>query len=574
MTAITDQIVGCYKPLITGDGWLHPISRWRRSPLFIASEHTIHSGDGSIVLAKILANQWRGSQQATIIRKLANNISDPHVISLTALAANGLFLDDFSPSVLAQTSAAEPIAILGHREDLRVLPLVTIDEDDARDFDDAIWAEPDRDHHANPGGWHLLVAISDVAWYVRPGSALDQAACARGNSVYFPDIVIPMLPERLSNDLCSLLPGVDRPCLAVHIWVGQDGHIIKHRFVRGLMRSAARLTYSQIQAAYNGSVDKITGPLLQSVVVPLYKAWQVLHRRRIARGTLELTIQEYKVFVDTNGCAVEVKLRSRLDSHQLVEEFMIAANTSAAEQISASGEQTCLYRVHARPSSKSAQYLRVFLSKIGLNLPSWHKLTVADFNYMLHRVTDVTYAPLVHDAVLRSQSKAEYSPINVGHFGLGLHRYTHFTSPVRRYADILTHRSLITELALGEGGMIPSTSREELTALATYISLVERLSASAERDAITRYTSMLLASQVGKIFLARIHDTSSAGLHINLPGTGAEGIIPVKELRKKRPISCKDTIHHMTNSYHLADIVMVTLRSVDLLTNNLTFSLV
>ncbi len=568
LTAPSTRVVGVYEPLPEG-GRLRPTDRREKADLIIAAGDTLDAAAGALVLAEVMPGRHYGLRRARVCERLGN-MNDPGIVSLVAIASHGIPVP-FSPEALDQASRAGSVA-LGTRVDLRSLPLVTIDGEDARDFDDAVWAEPDADPN-NAGGWHILVAIADVAWYVRPDDALDQAARARGNSVYFPDRVVPMLPEELSNGWCSLKPGEDHPCFAVHLWSDPDGRTLRRRFVRGLMRSAARLTYAQIQAAHEGEPDETTRPLCESVITPLYGAWQALSRWRMARGTLELDLPERTVVLGRNGQVVGIEPRARLDSHRLIEEFMIAANVAAAEQIEVM-HAPCLYRIHDQPVAEKLDSLRTFLSAIGLKLGRGQTLRAQHFNQILAKAAGTPHAPVVNEIMLRSQAQAEYNPVNIGHFGLGLRHYVHFTSPIRRYADLLVHRALITGLALGEGGLLPGTVLAETAA---HVSLTERRATAAERDAFNRYTVMFLAAQVGATFAARISGVSRSGLFVTLPETGAEGIVPMGLLGED--YFMHDETHHCLvgrrtgQIYRLADSVTVVLHEADPLTGSLTFLL-
>ncbi|HEX7006026.1 MAG TPA: VacB/RNase II family 3'-5' exoribonuclease, partial [Alphaproteobacteria bacterium] len=398
---------------------------------------------------------------------------------------------------------------------------------DARDFDDAVWAEPDPDPR-NRGGWHLIVAIADVAHYVRPGDALDKAARERGNSVYFPDRVVPMLPEALSNDLCSLRPNEDRACLAAQLWINRDGRLLRHRFDRALMRSAARLTYEQVQAARDGCPDDVTGPLLEPVLNPLYGAYRVLERARKKRGALEIDLPERQIVLGDDGKVASITPRARLDSHRLIEEFMILANVAVAEALEAK-RQPCMYRVHEAPDPERVQALREFLETLGLNLAKGQVLKPAHFNRILERSADTPHARMVHELVLRTQAQAKYSPDNVGHFGLALRRYAHFTSPIRRYSDLLVHRALIGGFGLGPGGIGPEDAAR-FPEQGEHISATERRAVAAERDATDRYVAAFLADRVGAIFGGAISGVTRFGLFVTLDETGADGFVPMRRL--------------------------------------------
>ncbi|KAF0114758.1 MAG: ribonuclease R [Rhodospirillaceae bacterium] len=569
LTAAAARVIGIYDPLPEG-GRVCPADRREKSDLIIAPGDTLDVESGALVLAEVMPGRRYGARRARVIERLGHR-DDPCAISLISIVGHGL-PHTFPPEALAQAVAAEPVD-LGTREDLRALPLVTIDGEDARDFDDAVWAQADTDPE-NPDGWHVVVAIADVAGYVRPGDALDRTARLRGNSVYFPDRVVPMLPEALSNGWCSLVPGEDRPCLAVHLWLDREGRTVKRRFVRGLMRSTARLTYHQVQAARDGAPDTATAPLLGSVIAPLYGAYQALARWRMARGTLELDLPERRVVLDDAGTVLRVEPRLRYDSHRLIEECMIAANVAAAEQLE-SLHRLCLYRIHDQPTEEKLQSLRDFLSSIGLKLSRGQVLRAQHFNHILARAATTPHGIMVNEVVLRSQAQAEYNPANIGHFGLGLPRYMHFTSPIRRYADLLVHRALIAGLALGEGGDNPST--ESLAETGEHVSRTERRAASAERDAINRYATAFLAAHVGATFAARVNGVTRSGLFVTLEETGADGLIPIGTLGEdyfmhdeiRRSLTGRRT----GATYRLADAVTVKLHTADPLTGSLTFLL-
>jgi ribonuclease R len=414
-----------------------------------------------------------------------------------------------------------PRPTLGERTDLREIPLVTIDGADARDFDDAVYAEKDGE------GWKLLVAIADVANYVKHNSPLDREAIKRGNSTYFPDRVVPMLPEALSNDLCSLKPHEDRACLAVWMWVGADGKMVKHQFVRGLMRSKHRLTYEQVQSAWDGK-DASLAPIL----TPLYGAYKSLLAAREARGTLELDLPERKAELDEKGRIKSLSLRQRLDSHKLIEEFMILANVAAAEALEAKSLGT-LYRVHEPPSMAKLEMLKPFLESMNINMPAGKNLRPATFRAILEQVADTPVSSLVSMVVLRSQSQAIYSPDNRGHFGLALSRYAHFTSPIRRYADLVVHRGLIRAYKLGEGGL-SDDELADLQKIGEQISDTERRSAAAEQNAMDRYMALYMEKQVGAVFSGFINGVTRFGLFVELDETGADGLIPMNMLNDDR----------------------------------------
>jgi len=519
--------VGVYRIGRDG-GRLVCTDRRAKAELAVAPAHAGGAEPGELVVAEMLPASRAGLRQARIIERLGDS-AQPRTISLIAIHTHGL------PTVFPAAALAEaqtpPAITLEHRTDLRSLALVTIDGADARDFDDAVAAEPDP-NPANPGGWHLVVAIADVAHYVRPGSALDRSAFDRGNSTYFPDRVVPMLPEALSNDLCSLKPNEDRPCLAVHLWLDRDGTLIRHRFERGLMRSRARLTYEQVQAAHDGAPDDLTAPLVPSVITPLYRAFQALAAARLRRGTLELELPERQVRLDANGRVSSISERPRYDSHRLIEEFMIAANVAAAESLEAQGSPL-LYRIHDRPTLDKLENLRQFLSGIGLRLARGHGTQPIHFTQILKLASDLPDKVAINEMILRSQAQAQYSPDNIGHFGLALPRYAHFTSPIRRYADLVVHRALIRAFNLGPDGL-DDLGLAQLAQTGDHLSRTERRAATAERDAVDRYTAAFLADRVGAVFAGRISGVTRFGLFIRLEENGADGLVPVSTLPDDR----------------------------------------
>ena len=381
----------------------------------------------------------------------------------------------FSPAVLSEAEHVKPATMqtanTDGREDWRQLALITIDPPDAKDHDDAVHAEIDTSPD-NPGGFILTIAIADVAAYVKPGSKLDKEAFERGNSVYFPDRVVPMLPERISNDLCSLRPLEDRPAIAVQVIIDRNGVKKSHSFHRIMMRSAAKLAYAQAQSAIDGITDEITSPILTQVLKPLWGAYDALKKARAGREPLDLDLPERKLKLNEDGTIRDVYVPERLDSMRLIEEFMILANVCAAETLEKQ-RQMLMYRIHDEPSIEKMNALREFLMTIQIDLSKGGNVRPALFNRILWRVKDSENAPLVNEIVLRSQSQAVYSPENIGHFGLNLRRYAHFTSPIRRYADLIVHRALIKACKLGKDGL-PELSLDQLKEMGEKISAAER----------------------------------------------------------------------------------------------------
>jgi len=523
LAGVPQRVVGVYESIPGVGGRLTPTDRRVKTEFRIAAADAAGAAPGEIVLAEVLHTHRLGLLQARVVERLGR-FGEPRTISLISIHEHDI-PTEFPRDALDLAARGRPAA-LETREDLRQIPLITIDPEDARDHDDAVWAAPDDDSE-NPGGFRLWVAIADVAHYVRPGDALDREAEKRGNSAYFPDRVVPMLPEAISNGLCSLRPGEDRPCLAVEMVIDSGGRTLRHRFVRGLMRSAARLAYGQVQAARDGRPDGATGPLLEPVIAPLYAGFQALLAARTKRGTLDLDLPERRVTL-RDGKVERIEPRLRLDSHRLVEEYMIAANVAAAETLEAK-RLPCMYRIHPPPDPVKVEALREFAASLGLSLARGQVIRPAVFARLLEQVRDTPYAAMINELVLRSQSQAVYSPENVGHFGLALRRYCHFTSPIRRYADLLVHRALIAAHGFGEDGLAPEDG-SRFARIGEHISGTERRAAAAERDAIDRYIAAFLAERVGEVFVGSITGVTRFGLFVALSESGGSGIVPIGSL--------------------------------------------
>ena len=445
ISAAPDRVLGVYEDH-KGGGRLRPTDRKFRHELAVSRGDTGDAKSGELVLAEVLPGRTLGLRQARVIERLGDT-SGPQTISLIAIHSHDI-PTAFPHEAIAEAEASEPVTVK-KRTDLRSVPLVTIDGDDARDFDDAVWAAPDDDT-GNPNGFRLTVAIADVAHYVRPDSALDRAARDRGNSVYFPDRVVPMLPEALSNGLCSLRPGEDRGALACHMRIDAEGTVLEHNFERVVMRSTARLTYDQVQAAFDGRPDSKTRGLLDHVLLPLQGAYQALDRARRARQSLDLDLPERRIFLDDKGGVDSIATRPRHVSHKIIEEFMIAANVAAAVTLE-KARAPCVYRIHDAPDSIKIEALRDFLASLDLTLGRGQVIKPAHLNRLLARVRGEPHERMLNELVLRTQSQAEYSPSNIGHFGLALARYAHFTSPIRRYADLIVHSGPDRRTSIGQG---------------------------------------------------------------------------------------------------------------------------
>jgi len=507
------RILGIFKRGRT-ENRIVPTDRRSKAEWIVPAGQDAGAEPDEIVLAEPVAQTFHlGLKPARILERLGK-LGDARSISLIAIHTHDI-PQTFSEAALEEAKKARGVR-LGSREDLRGIPLITIDGADARDFDDAVFAEPDPD---NAAGFRLIVAIADVAHYVKPGSALDHAASTRGNSVYFPDRVVPMLPEALSNGWCSLRPNEDRGCLFVDMRIDRNGHKTGHRFGRGLMRSAARMTYEDVQAAADAGDEKLAH---------LYAAFRTLLSARVERGTLDLDLPERKVVLDDEGHVVSVSPRPRLDSHRLIEEFMVLANVAAAEELERL-QQPCMYRVHAPPSDEKLEALRGFLSSLGISLPPGNQVHPRDFDRVLQRFAGTPESQMISEVMLRSQSQAAYSPDNIGHFGLALPHYAHFTSPIRRYADLLVHRALIKGLKLGRDG-ISDEQISEFVEIGDHITETERRAQTAEREAIDRYLTAFMSARIGGHFAARISGVTRFGLFVTVTETGASGIVPFGSL--------------------------------------------
>jgi ribonuclease R len=564
------RILGVYEK--SGeDGRLIPTDRRAKSEFIIKKEDSLDAEVGELVLCEPLPGRVYGLKPARVVERLGDN-SAPKAVSLICIHAHDI-PTEFTARAIEQAETAKAVP-LGKRVDLRSIPLVTIDGADARDFDDAVFAEPDITPD-NKGGWHVIVAIADVSHYVRTGDDLDKCAYERGNSVYFPDRVVPMLPEALSNGWCSLVPHEDRGCLAAHMWIDADGHLLRHRFERALMRSHARLTYEQAQAARDGFTDDVTKDLIEKVINPLYGAYESFLKYREERDVLELDVPERKIAFDKVGKVASIDKRARLDSHKLIEEFMVTANVAAAEALEKK-HQPCMYRIHDAPGLEKMEALRQFLGSIDLNLPKGQMPSPKAFNAILDRVRDGDNSHMVNMIVLRSQAQAEYNPDNIGHFGLALNRYAHFTSPIRRYADLLVHRSLIKGYDLGAGGL--ETPEKELHDMGVHISRTERRAAAAERDAMDRYTTLFMADRVGATFGSRINGVTRFGLFVTLDETGADGLIPIRSLPNDYYVH-EEHLHQLIGKqnglvFRLGQRVEVKLMEADVITGGMVFNVV
>jgi ribonuclease R len=523
--------------------------------------------EGDLVRARLDRGKPLAPPRAFALERLGK-AADTGSIALT-IAADLELPVEFGPAALAVAERAQK-PTLGDRVDLRDLDLVTIDGADARDFDDAVWADPEP---LTDGGFRCVVAIADVAQYVQPGDPLDREALERGNSVYFPDRVIPMLPEALSNGLCSLKPYEDRASVAVELVFDADANLKRWTFMRALIKSRARLTYEQVQLAKDGSPDALTGPLMATVITPLYRAFEKLLAARHRRGTIELELPERQILLDEHGTVQDIVVRRRLASHMLVEELMIAANVAAARTL-AEKKRPCLFRVHDKPDPIRIEALAQYLERLGIGWSRTAKKP-GDFTRMLERIVEPSLREQVSGFVLRAQAQAMYQPDNLGHFGLNLRHYAHFTSPIRRYSDLVVHRLLIhhEKLAGAEDGR--AYDLEQLERFGRLVSATERKAVQAERMAFARYTALFMADKKGAQFTGRVIGVQRFGLFVILDDTGAEGLVPVSTLGE-------DAFHfdeqHQAligirygEAFGLGDLVTVTLADIDIVQGQLSF---
>ena len=519
------QIIGLVRQRNDG-AWLIPVNRRERYDYRLEDGGGVADGD-IVVAEKTTASRSEkyGSKQAKFVKNLGSSES-PHVFSLVSLAEQDI-PTEFSPETLAEAQQAQPANLPPH-DIISKLPFITIDPADARDHDDAVFAQADDDK----GGYTLWVAIADVAHYVQAGSALDKTARQRGNSVYMPDRVVPMLPEELSNNLCSLKAGAWRPAMVVQMHVQNDGRIGQYQFYRAPIKIAAKLNYSQAQAAFDGQCAADFEAINQSVLQPLWQTYQLMATAREQRAPLNIDKQEYRIELNEAGKIIRIHTPPRLEAHRLIEEFMVAANICAAK-ILQKHKHKLIYRVHDTPDNERVRMLAEFLRPMKIKLALGQLVLPQIFNNLLAQAKQGVHYPSVCEAVLRTQAQAIYSPENIGHFGLNLGHYAHFTSPIRRYADLIVHRALISALKLGTDGQSESEGAQ-LSAIAEHISSTERRAMLAERGAADRYLAAYMASQIGENFSGHIAGMSRAGLFVKLDESGADGLVPISTLGAER----------------------------------------
>jgi len=518
------RILGIYRKGAEG-GRVVPIDKGADKEWMVPAGAGEGAKDGELVEAQQTGPKARmGLPKARIIARLGDPTA-PRAVSLIAIHQHGI-PDDFPDEVIAEADREKPAGLKG-REDLRHLPLVTIDPADARDHDDAVWAHPD-DNPKNPGGHVIWVAIADVAHYVTPGSALDREARKRGNSTYFPDRVVPMLPDRLSGDLCSLHEGVPRAVLAARMVIDAHGEKRSHSFIRGLMKSRASLNYREVQEARDGATNEKCAPLMVEVIDPLFEAYAALKQARAKRQPLDLDLPERKIVLNDEGKVESVRFADRYDAHRLIEEFMILANVAAAEELNRL-DRPLLFRVHEEPSPEKLEALREVAQASGFTLAKGQVLKTRHLNQLLAQAEGSEFDELINITTLRSMTQAYYSPENFAHFGLALKNYAHFTSPIRRYSDLIVHRALITGHGWGDDGL-SRDDIDQLEATAQHISDTERRSMAAERDTTDRYLAAYLSERVGNEFTGRISGIQRFGAFVKLDETGADGLVPVSTI--------------------------------------------
>ena len=568
LPARTDQILGVVEVDGAGKAWLAPVDKRVRSSSPIADLDGAEAGN--LVLAEPARRTPRSGVKVTEV--LGDPLA-PRAFSLIAIHKHGI-PNVFTEETLAEAELAAKLPLSEERrEDLRHLPIVAIDPSDARDHDDAIWAEPDGE-----GGFRALVAIADVSFYVRPGGQIDREARKRGNSVYFPDRVVPMLPEVLSADVCSLKAGADRAAMACHLEIDDKGRVKAWRFTRAIVRIAEVIAYEDAQAQIDAgsAAENLTN---------LWAAWRALKQARQHRDPLELELPERRVMLDEQGRIAEIRLRERLDAHRVVEDFMIAANVAAAKALE-SKVAPIVYRLHEPPSREKLVALKDYLATFDKRFALGQVITPGLFNRMLKDIADEAEKDLIMEAVLRSQTQAYYGPSNVGHFGLALGSYAHFTSPIRRYADLLVHRALVDSFDLEQPapkGKLPPRSglsdqdRADLARVSEAISAAERRAMEAERETIDRYVAAWLAARVGEVFETRITGVQKFGFFATIVGLGGDGLVPVSTLGHERfgyDEAARVLVGEQTGTrYAIGDRLRLKLAEANPLTGALKFEL-
>ncbi len=566
----TQFVVGVYG-ISRGRGHIVSINRKQKYAFQVRDSKGPSPQVGALVKARILPGKRNKVQYVEVLEQIASK-DDANFMSLMAVHNHGI-PHQFTEDTIKNAETVQKLKFSEFHQDISYIPFVTIDGEDARDYDDAVFVQADTNPD-NPGGWLVWVAIADVSFYVRHGSPLDLEAYKRGNSTYFPEFVVPMLPELLSNNLCSLVPLEERPCLFVCVVIDYDGQKLSHTFGRGVIRSRARLTYTQVQDAIEGrgAID----PALQEIIESLYGAYNALLKNRNTRNALAIDRVERQIVLDQFNNLQQIGVRQRHDSHRLIEEMMVLANVAAAEQLMES-QEPCMYRVHGHPSQDKLNSLYESLKRLNITLPEESSSLPKMFNGLLQSAKGTPYKEIVNDLVMMAQVQAYYSPHNDGHFGLDLENYAHFTSPIRRYSDVLVHRALVTSLSLGPGGL-EEVSTQDFEHIGMNISSFERRSMYAERETVDRFIASFLSGHEGEVFKGRIMGVTSFGIFVQLHETGAQGLLPIKYFPNDFYLYHQDTnmIYGADRGlcFNIADEVSVRLTTADIVTGSLAFDYV
>ncbi len=559
----TDSVVGTYVEE-SGVGFVAPENPRISHRIVLPPDGTGTAKPGEVVLVEITTQPTRQTEPIGRIVKMLGAPNAPGIEIEIAIHTHGLPSD--WPKAVQRTvrhlvDHVPPSALRG-REDLRALPLVTIDGADARDFDDAVFCEPTET------GWRLLVAIADVAHYVERGSALDTEAQSRGTSVYFTRRVLPMLPEALSNGLCSLNPEVDRLCVACEMRIGRDGRISRSRFFEAVMRSHARLTYDAVAAMLFDRDEKLRrkNTWLLPHLDNLNGAFEALHKQRKKRGAIDFELPEASVELGEDLRIESIHTYERNDAHRIIEECMIAANVSAARFL-ARNKLPALYRVHETPTAERFKELKTFLATLGVPFPRVKALLPKHFARVLERVRGETYDTLVETVLLRSMARARYQPGNLGHFGLALEEYAHFTSPIRRYPDLLVHRAIKHRLSGAKLETFPY-STQDMERLGDHCSMTEKRADEATRDAIAWLKCEYMIDKIGTEFDGVITGVTGFGLFVQLEDVFVDGLVHVTALQND--YYAFDGLRHQLEGtrthqiFRLADPLRVRVVDVDM----------
>jgi ribonuclease R len=548
-----EQILGVVEGAGNGRFWLKSVDKKARYDTPIAQIGDAKVGD------LVLAETSGGTRKTAKVSQILGDPFAPKSFSMIAIHKYGI-PNEFSEETEAEAVAVSKLPISAdQREDLRHLPIIAIDPRDARDFDDAIWAAPDV-NSANKGGFQAIVCIADVSYYVRPNSALDREAVKRGNSVYFPDLVVPMLPHTLSSDKCSLRQDEDRAVLACHLTIDAKGNVTSWRFTRAIARISANIAYEDAQNIIDieelvhaetrrrgadknlraSASPREQDPEIIEALKNLWACWKLLFQARNKREPLALDLPERRITLDDQGRVTGVAVRQTLDANRLVEDYMIAANVAAAKALEAK-KSPLIYRSHEEPSREKLVSLKDYLKTYDIEFALGQVVKPSTFNAILAKVDiDDEIRPQIMESVLRSQTQAYYSPRNVGHFGLSLGSYAHFTSPIRRYADLIVHRALVgaydlempkpKDKAIKDSTALSAAAITKLEATSEAISRTERRAMEAERETTDRYVAAYLAQYVGEIVETRITGVQNFGFFATVEGIGGDGLVPVSTL--------------------------------------------